>query len=69
MCLSLGHQNPSKTSEKMGCFDRVTDSLHVLYTANQETEGSQDRLKKLQTNEKLRRWLQTKQELNGTYNT
>ena len=53
----------------MGCFDRVTDSLHVLYTANQETEGSQDRLKKLQTNEKLRHWLQTKQELNGTYNT
>ena len=24
MCLSLEHQNPSKTSEKMGYFDRVT---------------------------------------------
>jgi len=46
--LSLQHQNPSKTSEKMGYFeradDRVTVSLHILYTANQETEGSQDRL-------------------------
>ena len=45
MCLSLEHQNPSKTSEKMGYFDRVDDgvtvSLHILYTA---TEGSQDRL-------------------------
>ena len=30
MCLSLGHQNPSKTSEKMGYFDRVTVSLHIL---------------------------------------
>ena len=29
MCLSLEHQNPSKTSEKMGYFDRVT-SLHIL---------------------------------------
>ena len=28
----------------MGIFDRVTVSLHILYTANQETEGSQDRL-------------------------
>ena len=44
MFLSLEHQNPSKTSEKMGYFDRVTVSLHILYTANQETEGSQDRL-------------------------
>ena len=44
MCLSLEHQNASKTSEKMGYFDRVTVSLHILYTANQETEGSQDRL-------------------------
>ena len=44
MCLSLKHQNLSKTSEKMGYFDRVTVSLHILYTANQETEGSQDRL-------------------------
>ena len=48
MCLSLEHQNPSKTSEKMGYFDRVTVSLvvslHILWTANQETEGSQDRL-------------------------
>ena len=43
ICLSLGHQNPSKTSEIMGYFDRVTVSLHILYTANQETEGSQDR--------------------------
>ena len=44
MCLSLEHQNPSKTSEKMGYFDRVTVSLHILLTANHETEGSQDRL-------------------------
>ena len=44
MCLSLDHQNPSKTFEKMGYFDRVTVSLHILLTANQETEGSQDRL-------------------------
>ena len=43
MFLSLEHQNPSKTSEKMGCFDRVTFSLRILYAANQETEGSQDR--------------------------
>ena len=28
MCLSLEHQNPSKTSEKMGYFDRVTVSSH-----------------------------------------
>ena len=32
----------------MGYFDRIDDrvtvSLHILYTANQETEGSQDRL-------------------------
>ena len=38
MCLSLEHQNPSKTSEIMGYFDcvddRVTVSLHILYTAN-----------------------------------
>jgi len=44
MCLLLEHHNPSKTSEKMGYFDRVTVSLHILYTANQETEGSQYRL-------------------------
>ena len=48
MCLSLEYQNPSKTSEIMGYFDRVDDhvtvSLHVLYTANQVSEGSQDRL-------------------------
>ena len=44
MCLSLEHQNLSKTSEKMGYFDRVTVSLHILLTAHQETEGSQDRL-------------------------
>ena len=44
MCLSLEHQNPSKTSKKIGYFDRVTVSLHILLTANQETEGSQDRL-------------------------
>ena len=43
-CLSLEHQNPSKASEKMGYFDRVTVSLHLIQTANQETEGSQDRL-------------------------
>ena len=30
MCLSLEHQNPLKTSEKMGYFDRVTVSLHIL---------------------------------------
>ena len=43
MCLSLEHQNLSKTSEKMGYFDRVTVlTLHILYTANQETESSQD---------------------------
>ena len=30
MCLSLEHQNPSKTSEKMGYFDHVTVSLHIL---------------------------------------
>ena len=45
MCLSLEHPNPSKTSEIMGYFDRVDDrvtvSLHILNTANQETEGSQ----------------------------
>ena len=29
-CLSLEHQNPSKTSEKMGYFDRVTVSLHLI---------------------------------------
>ena len=28
----------------MGYFDRVTFSLHILYTADQETEGSQNRL-------------------------
>ena len=44
MCLSLEHQNSSKTSEKMGYFDRVTVSLHILYTVNQKTDGSQDRL-------------------------
>ena len=46
MCLSLEHQNPSKTSEKMFFFFfyRVTASLHILYTANQETECSQNRL-------------------------
>ena len=44
MCLSLEHQYPSKTSKKIGYFDRVTVSSHILYTANQETEGSQDRL-------------------------
>ena len=42
MCLSLERQNPSKTSEKMGYFDRVTVSLHIQQTANQEAEGSQD---------------------------
>ena len=40
MCFSLEHQNPSKDSEKMGYFDCVTVSLHILYTANQDTEGS-----------------------------
>ena len=37
-------ENPSKTSEKMGYFDPVAVSLHILYTANKETEGSQGRL-------------------------
>ena len=38
MCLSLEHDiKTSKTSEKMGHFDRVTVSLHMLCTANQET--------------------------------
>ena len=37
MCLSLEHQNPSKTSEKMGYFDRVTVSLHILLTALRAT--------------------------------
>ena len=32
----------SQNSSKMGSFDRVTVPLHILYTANQETEGSQD---------------------------
>ena len=41
-CLSLEHQNPSKTFQKMGYFDRVTVSLLILQTANQETEGSPD---------------------------
>ena len=44
MGLSLEHQNPSKISEKMGYYDRVTVSLHILQTANQGTEGSKDRL-------------------------
>ena len=39
MCLLLEHQNPLKTSEIMGYFDRIDDpvtvSLHILYTANQ----------------------------------
>ena len=30
MCLSLENQNPLKTSEKMGYFERVTVSLHIL---------------------------------------
>ena len=42
MCLSLENQNPSKTTEKMGYFDRVTVSLHTPLTANQDR--SQDRL-------------------------
>ena len=29
MCLSLEYQNPSKISEKIGYFDRVTVSLHI----------------------------------------
>ena len=43
MCL-LEYQNPSKTSEKMGYFNRITVSLHILQTANQDTESSQDQL-------------------------
>ena len=31
MCLSLEHQNPSKTSEKMGYFDRVTVKIGLQY--------------------------------------
>ena len=38
---------PVETLWKMGYFDRVTVSLHILYTANQEIEGSQDRLRVL----------------------
>ena len=34
MFLSLEHQNPSKTSEKMGYFDCVTVSLRILLTTN-----------------------------------
>ena len=30
MCLSLEDQNRSKISEKMGYFDRVAVSLHIL---------------------------------------
>ena len=34
ICLSLEHQNPSKTSEIMGYFDRfddrITVSLHII---------------------------------------
>ena len=40
---------PAKTSENIGYFDRVTVSLHILLTTNQETEGSQDRLTVLNT--------------------
>ena len=35
MCLSLEHQNPSKTSEKMGYFDCVTVSLHIPFFRSQ----------------------------------
>ena len=31
MCLSLEHQNPSKTSEKMGYFDRVEQFGYTFY--------------------------------------
>ena len=31
MCLSLEHQKPLKTSEKMGYFDRVTVSFYTFY--------------------------------------
>ena len=45
MSLLLEHQNPSKTSEKNGLFlSRYSFVTHSIYTANQETEGSQDRL-------------------------
>ena len=37
MCLLLAHQNSSETSGKNGYFDHVTVSLHIVYTANQET--------------------------------
>ena len=40
MCLSLEHQNPSKSSEKIRYFDCVTVSLHILSTTNQETQRS-----------------------------
>ena len=55
MCLLLEHQNPSKTSRKMGYFYRVAVSLHILLTANQETEGSQDRLTVQNTENKGRK--------------
>ena len=38
-CLSLEHQNPSKTSEKMGYFDRVTVSLHILQSPFGQPSG------------------------------
>ena len=54
ICCSTGSRGDvfvvrtSKPVEIMGYFDRVDDrvtvSLQILYTANQETEGSQDRL-------------------------
>ena len=34
--MSLAHQNPSKTSEKMGYFDGVTVSLHTFYIPQTE---------------------------------
>ena len=45
MCLSLEHQTRRKPLKKWVILiaDRVTVSLNILYTPNQETEGSKDR--------------------------
>ena len=64
MCLPLKHQNLSKTSEKiMADIDRVTVSLHILYTAIQETEGLQDRLRK-QPPRSTKLWVNSSVEMN-----
>ena len=44
-------QNPSKTSEKMGYFDRVTVSLHILYAGNKRLRAH--KICSLQANNKV----------------